>query len=183
MLSAACHGHAVVDANFQIHLPALTFFVSPVLPGGHGVFLFLGFRLHNRETVLQTQPVRCFPQLHQAFLVAVVFLTAVAADGVDDEVRMDVIPVGVGCHHDFEAGDLLRQLQGNLMRQLWRHRIVGVEGLDHVIVHPPTGAAVLMLGVHELLQGNLRHTVDAGNQRTALAICFGFLAAVVDDAF
>ena len=182
MLPAPRHGHAVINDDFQIHLPALPFVVSPVLPGGHGVFFLLGLRLYNRKTILHAQFIRCFAQLHQAFLVAVVFLSAFTADGVDDEVGMDVIPVGVGRHYDFKAGDLLRQFQRNLMGHLRRHRIVGMEGLDHVIVHPPAGAAVLMLGVHELLQGDLWHTVDAGDQTAALAFRFGFPAAVIDDA-
>ncbi len=56
--------------------------------------------------------------------------------------RVDVIPVGVGCYYDFEAGDLLRQLQGNLMCHLRGDRIVRTEGLNHVIVHSSLGAVV-----------------------------------------
>lgn len=76
---------------------------------------------------------------------------------------MDMIPVRMSCYHDFEAGDLLRQLQSNLMCPLRGDRIIGTEGLNHVIVHPSPGAVVKSLGVHEFLQGALRHTVDAGD--------------------
>ena len=76
---------------------------------------------------------------------------------------MDMIPVRMSCYHDFEAGDLLHQLQGDLMSLLRGDRIIRTEGLHHVIVHPSLGAVVKALGVHEFLQGALRHTVDAGD--------------------
>ena len=94
---------------------------------------------------------------------------------------VDVIPVGVGCHYDFEAGDLLRQLQGDLMCLLRGKRIIWAEGLNHVVVHPSLGAVVQALGVHKFLQGALRHTVDARDQRPALVVHLGILTAVVDD--
>lgn len=64
---------------------------------------------------------------------------------------VDVIPVGVGCHNDFKAGDLRCQLQGNFMCHLRGDRIVRVEGLNHVVVHSTLGAVVQALGVHEFL--------------------------------
>ena len=89
--------------------------------------------------------------------------TSITTYRVDYEVRVDVIPVGVGCYYDFEAGDLLCQLQGNLMCLLRGNRIIWAEGLNHVVVHPSLGAVMQSLGVHEFLQGALRHTVDAGD--------------------
>ena len=95
--------------------------------------------------------------------------------------RMDVIPVRVGCHHNFKAGDLLCQFQCNLMGPFRRNRIVGTEGLEHVIVHPTAGAVVQSLGIHELLQCSIRHTVDAGYERTTFAVHLLFSAAVLED--
>ena len=143
VLTVTGQGHALVDVDFQIHLPAIALGIGAVLPVGHGAFLLLlllGF--HNRKTVLHTQLVRCFPELLQRISVAVVLETGIAAYGIDYEVRVDVIPVGVGCYYDFEAGDLLRQLQGNLMCHLRGDRIVRTEGLNHVIVHSSLGAVV-----------------------------------------
>ena len=74
---------------------------------------------------------------------------------------MDVIPVGMGCHHDFKAGDLLRQLQCDLMCLFRGDWIIGTEGLNHVIVHPSLGAVVQALGIHEFQQGSLGYTVDS----------------------
>ena len=62
MLTVTGQGHALVDVDFQIHLPAIALGIGAVLPVGHGAFLLLlllGF--HNRKTVLHTQLVRGFP--------------------------------------------------------------------------------------------------------------------------
>lgn len=95
--------------------------------------------------------------------------------------RMDVIGIAVSCYHNFKAGDLLRQLQRDLMRGLGCKILVWMEGLDHVIVHPTTGLLVQSFGVHELLQGKLRHAIDTADQGPAFVIGFRFLAAVVED--
>ena len=107
--------------------------------------------------------------------------TGVAAHRVDYEMGVDVIPVGVGCHYDFKARNLFRQLQGDLMCLLRSDRIIRTKGLHHVVVHPSLGAVVKSLGVHEFLQGALGYTVDAGDQRPALVVYLGILTAVVDD--
>ena len=107
--------------------------------------------------------------------------TGVTAYGVDYEMGVDLIPVSVGCHYNLEAGDLLRQLQGNLMCHLRGDRIIGTEGLNHVVVHSTLGTMVQTLGVHEFLQCALRHTVDAGDQRPALVVYLSIFTAVVDD--
>ena len=110
-----------------------------------------------------------------------VLLAGVAAHRIDDEVGMDVFPVRVCSHNDFVAGNLFRQLQGDLVSHLRGDRIVGTEGLHHVIVHPSAGAVVLALGVQKLLEGSLGNAVDAGDQRPALIIRLGRLAAVAEN--
>jgi hypothetical protein len=152
MLTVTGQGHALVDVDFQIHLPAIALGIGTVLPVGHGAILLLFLlRFHNRKTVLQTQLVRCFPKLFQRISIAVVLETGVAAYRVNHKMGMDMISVRMGCHYDFEAGDLLRQLQRNLMCHLRGDRIIGTEGLNHVIVHPSPGAVVKSLGVHKFL--------------------------------
>ena len=183
MLTVTGQCHALIDVDFQIQLPAVALGIGTVFPVGHSALLQLLFLLgfHNRKTVLHTQLVRCFPELHQTVFVAVVLETSITAYGVDDEVGVDVIPVGVGCHYDFKARDLFRQLQSDLMCLLRGDRIVRTEGLNHVIVHPSLGAVVQSLGVHEFLQFALRHTVDAPDQGAPLIADLGILTAVVDD--
>ena len=94
---------------------------------------------------------------------------------------VNVIPIRMSCHYDLEARDLLRQLQGDLIRLLHGDRIIGTEGLNHVVVHPSLGAVMQSFGVHEFLEGTLRHTVDAGDQRPAMIVHLGILTAVVND--
>ena len=77
--------------------------------------------------------------------------TCITTYRVDYEVGVDVIPVGMGCHNDFKARDLFRQLQGDLMCHLRGDRIVGPEGLNHVVVQPTFGTVVQALGVHKFL--------------------------------
>ena len=155
MLTVTSLGHTLVDVDFQIHFPALPLIVGTVLPVRHGVFLLLLLPgLHNRKAILQTQFVRCFHELCQTFFVAVVLLPGIAAYGIDYKMRMHMISVRVCCDHDFKTGDLLRQLQGNLMCHLRGDRIVGMEGLHHVVVHSSAGVVVLLLCVLKFPQGN-----------------------------
>lgn len=60
-------------------------------------------------------------------------------------------------------------------------RVIGREGLHHVIVQPPIGVAVKSLGIHKFLQSTLGNTVDAADQGSTFVIHFGRLAAVLDD--
>ena len=163
MLPVTGQGHALVDVDFQIHFPAIPLGIGAVLPVGHGALLlllfFLGF--YNRKTVLQTQLVRCFPELHQAVFVAVVLETGVAAYRVDYEVGVDMFPVRVRSNKDLIAGDLLRQLQGDLMGHLRGDRIVGTKGLNHVVVHSSVRTSVLPLGIHKFQHGSPGYTVDS----------------------
>ena len=148
MLTVTSLGHTLVDVDFQIHFPALPLIVGTVLPVRHSVFrLLLIPGLHNRKAILQTQFVRCFHELCQTFLVAVILLPGFTAYGIDYKMRMHMISVRVCCDHDFKAGNLFCQLQGNLMCHLRGDRIVGMEGLHHMVVHPPADAVVLLFSV------------------------------------
>ena len=53
--------------------------------------------------------------------------------------------------------------------------------MHHVIVHPSAVLIVQPLGVHKLLQCNLRDTIDAGDKPLSLVIGFCIPAAVRND--
>ena len=182
MLPAPGLCHALIHSNLQVHLPAFALGIGTVLPVGHGAFfpllLLLGF--HNRKTVLHTQLVRCTAQFHEAFLVAVVLETGFEADRVDHEMRVQMLPVHMSGNNDLIAGDLFRQLQSDLMCHLRCDRIVGTEGLYHVIVHSSVRASVLPLGIHEFQHGSLGHTVNSRDQRASLVRNLARPAAVGD---
>ena len=181
MFTVTGQGHALVNVDFQIQLPAIALGIGTVLPVGHGTFpllLLLGF--HNRKTILHTQLVRCLPELLQRISVAVVLETGVTAYGVDYEMGVNVISIRMSCHYDFKARNLFRQLQRNLMGHLRCDRIVRTEGLHHVVVHPSVCASILPFGIHEFQQGSLGYTVDPGDQGAALVRNLGRPAAVGD---
>ena len=55
VLTITGQGHALIDVDFQIHLPAIALGIGAVFPVRHGSFLLLfllGF--YNRKTVLHT---------------------------------------------------------------------------------------------------------------------------------
>ena len=93
---------------------------------------------------------------------------------------VQMLPVRMSSNDDLVAGDLLCQLQGNLVSHLRGDRIVRTEGLNHVVVHPSVRASILPLGIHKFQQGSLGHTVDPGDQGTALVCNLGRPAAVGD---
>ena len=183
MLPAPGLRHALVNGDLQVHLPAVALGIGTVLPVGHGAFLFLFLLLgfHNRKAVLHTQLIGCTAQCHEAFLVAVILETGFVAYRVDHEMRVQMLPVRVGGNDDLIAGDLLRQLQGDLMCHLRGDRIVGTEGLNHVVVHSSIRASVLPLGIHKFQQGSLGYTVDPRDQCSSLIRNLGWPAAVGDD--
>ena len=93
---------------------------------------------------------------------------------------MDMQSICVRGNHNFITGNFFCQLQCDLMSDLRCEIFTGMEGLDHMIVHPTAGILMKSLGVHELLQCKLRDTIDTANQLPAFVICFGIAAAVVD---
>lgn len=175
--------HALVNGDLQVHLPAIALGIGTVLPVGHGAFfsLLLLLGLHNRKTVLHTQLVGRTAQCHETFLVAVVLKTGFEADRVDHEMGVQMLPVRMSSNDDLIAGDLLRQLQCNLMGLLRGDRIVGTEGLHHMVVHPSVRTSVLPFGIHKFQQGSLGYTVDSRDQGATLVRNFGWPAAVGDD--
>ena len=94
--------------------------------------------------------------------------------------RVQMLPVRMGSNDDLIARDMLCQLQGNLMGHLRGDRIVGTEGLHHVVVHPSVRASILPFGIHKFQQGGLGYTVDPRDQGAALMRNLGRPAAVGD---
>ena len=107
-------------------------------------------------------------ELRQVRLFKVELPAGLEADGVDDEVGVDVLAVRVGGHDDLVVLPLLCQLQCNLVRQLRCDRFLRMEGLDEVIVHAAVVLSVLQLGADELGAAGVCLTVHAGHQMAAL---------------
>ena len=91
---------------------------------------------------------------------------------------MNVVTVSVGRHHNFEAIELLRQLQCNLMSSLGCQVFLRVEGLNQMIEHPTIILVVEPLGVQKLLIGTPGNAVDTGHKKPVTIFCFIPAAAV-----
>ena len=109
-----------------------------------------------------------------------ILLSGFAADGVYNEVRMNMQSIRVRSNHNLMARNFFCQLQCNLMGLRCCQWLTGMEGLDHVVVHPSVSVLMKSLGVHELLQCKLRNTIYTADQLSALILGFGFLTTVVD---
>ena len=72
-----------------------------------------------------------------------------------------MFPVRVCSNEDLIAGNLLCQLQSDLMCHLRGDRIIRTKGLNHVVVHSSVCASVLSLGIHKFQQSSLGNTVDS----------------------
>ena len=78
--------------------------------------------------------------------------------------RMDMRSVRVSSNNNFITGNFCCQLQCNLMSDFRCELLTGMEGLDHVIVHPPIRILMKPLGVHEFLQCKLWNAVHTTYQ-------------------
>lgn len=95
--------------------------------------------------------------------------------------RVQMLPVCMGGNDDFVAGDMLCQLQGDLMSHLRGDGIVRTEGLNHVVVHSSVRASILPLGIHKFQQGGLGYTVYSRDQGSSLICNLVRPAAIGDD--
>lgn len=107
-------------------------------------------------------------ELRQVRLFKVELPAGLEADGVDDEVGVDVLAVRVGGHDDLVVLPLLRQLQCDPVRQLRRDWFLRMERLNEVIVHPAAVFSVLQLGADELGAAGVCLAVYAGHQMAVL---------------
>lgn len=68
------------------------------------------------------------------------FDSRLEAHRIDDDVRVNVIPVNVSSHQTLILRKLMRcPLLGNPVGQLWCNPFTGGEALDIVVILPPTG--------------------------------------------
>lgn len=162
--------HGFVDLDGQLDLPALAPQGGVVLRLTDSRSLLLpGFT--DGQAALQAQLVREVTELGQVVLPEVELPPGLEADGVHDQVRVDVVTVRVRGHDDLVVWPLrLRQLQRDLVRRLRRDRLVRVEGLDEVEVHLAVALAVLQLRADEFRVAALGLAVQAGDQLASL-IC------------
>lgn len=82
--------------------------------------------------MLSANAIGHLTELGQVILCEVQLLSGFKADRVEYEVGVDVIGVGMRCHHHFVRLPLLRQLQGNGVSFFGGELFLRREGLDEV---------------------------------------------------
>ena len=107
------------------------------------------------------------------------FPAALEADAVDDQMAVQMVGVDVGSYQHLEIWELpLGQLQSNGVGLLGRQVVRFREGLDEVVVLPPVGFPIPLLGELHLGEGGLGGAVPAGHQPLSLPQRFFVLLAV-----
>lgn len=170
--------HTLVDAIHQLEFPAFSPGGGVVLSGGYCFHLFGSLRLEDRETELGTDRVIALAKFGQLRFADMELPAVLQADAVDDEVGMDVFPVGVGADQDFAALEILRQLQRGGVGGGGIDRFSCRKGLDHVVEHPAAVLVVEELGSEEIIIDALRTAVDAADQLAVTPSGFLFLLDV-----
>ena len=101
------------------------------------------------------------------------------ADAVDDQVAVQVVGVYVGGHQYLKVGELpLGQLQSNGVGLLGRQVVRFREGLDEVVVLPPVGFPIPLLGELHFREDGLGGAVPTGHQPPPLPQRFFLLLGV-----
>ena len=155
--------HGIIDGDCQPHFPALSLVCGAVFRRRHsGCSLLLW--LDHRQSILPAQVVRGLTDSLDVVLVRVVFSSGFRADGVDNQVGMEVVPVGMGADQHLMSRKFLGQLQPNLVGSCRRYLLIRAEGLNYMIVHSTIRFTVEPLGIHELLEGRICHAVHSGHQ-------------------
>lgn len=180
LLATVCNGHGIVDGNGQPKFPTLTALGTAVFSGRHlFVLVRFCFRRDNRQTVFQTQLVRCLTQTLDVVAVRMIFISVFKTNAVHNEVRMDMISVGVSSNEYLVAGKhLLCESQSDFVCGFGCQLFIGVEGLCEVIEHSLVCLSVLHFRIHEFLKGRLGYTVNTRYQFPTVVHCFAVALAV-----
>ena len=172
--SASGGNHGIINCDCKPEFPAFSLICGAVFRRRHSGSALL-FWLDDGQTVLHTQLIRCHPYPLNIVLVGVVFPSILGADGVDDQVGMEVVTVRMGADQNLKSGELLRQLQGDFVGGFRSQFLLRGEGLYHMVVHPSPGLFVETLCVHKLPVSGTCYTVNPRYQMPHGCFIPGFL--------
>lgn len=103
------------------------------------------------------------PHFFQCSRRKVELSTGIRLDGVDDEVRVEMIRIEMRCHQALAAWEkFLRQFQCDSMRLCRSDLFLWREGLDILVEERVVRLAVQIFSGHEALVSDIYHAVDAG---------------------
>jgi len=109
----------------------------------------------------QADLIRDFSELREVFLFKMQFLSVLETDRVDNEMRVDVIRIGMRRNDDLVVLPLLCQFQRNSVCLFRRDVFIRMEGLHEMKIHFSVALVVLKLCADELRVTDFRLAVDA----------------------
>ena len=111
-------------------------------------------------------------ELHQfldCFLVGMVLLPVLEADGVEDEVTVNMFAVDMSCHYNFIFVEgFLRELHRYLVSELGVNLIPTRETLHQMIVQSTVRFMVQVLGCGHFVECSFWRAVDSGHEPLVL---------------
>ena len=163
ILPAHTYFHGFPDVVHEAEFPALPLPGGTVFSGGH--FLpTLAVGRQNREVVCHTDLVADLPELAQGIGVLTQLFPGLKADGVDDEVGVDMPGIAVGGHlHLMPRPGLRRELQPDGMGLGIGDVLPWGKGLDILVKVDAVQLVVGGLGGEKFREGILSVAVEAGH--------------------
>ena len=155
--------HGFPDVVHEAELPALTLPGGTVFSGGHLLPALL-VRRQNREMVRHTDLVADLPELAEGIGVLTELLPSLKADGIDDEVGVDMPGIAVGGHlHLMPRPGLRRKLQPDGMGLGIGDVLPGGKGLDILVKVDAVQLVVGGLSGEKFREGILVVAVQPGH--------------------
>ena len=173
--------HTLVDGIDEPKLPALALGGGVVLSVGHGLDPFLLTRLEHRQAELHAHLIVALTQFCQLRFADVQLLSVLQTDAVDDEVRVDVVTIGVRADQHLSSLEIFRQFQRCSVSGDRIDVLTFGEALHHVKEHHTAILVVEQFGTQKIIVGTFRPTVNAADQPLILPQRFLLLHGVPHD--
>ena len=155
--------HGFPDVVHEAEFPALPLPGGTVFSGGHLLPAFL-VRRQNREVVCHADLVADLPELAEGVGVLAELPPCLKADGIDDEVGVDMPGIAVGGHlHLMPRPGLRRKLQPDGMGLGIGDVLPGGKGLDILVEVDAVQLVVGGLGGEKFREGILAVAVQPGH--------------------
>ena len=163
ILPARTDFHGFTDVVHEAEFPALPLPGGTVFSGGHFLPALL-VRRQNREMVRHANLVADLPELAEGVGVLVELLPCLKADGVDDEVGVDMPGIAVGGHlHLMPRPGLRRELQTDGMGLGIGDVLPWRKGLDILVKVDAVQLVVGSLGGEKFREGMIAVAVESGH--------------------
>ena len=185
ILPAHTHFHGFPDVVHEPELPALTLPGGTVFSGGHLLPALL-IRRQNREVVRHADFVADLPELAEGVGVLAKLPARLKADGIDDEVGVDMPGIAVGGYlHLMPRPGLRRKFQTDCVGLGIGDVLPGRKGLDILVEVDTVQLVVSGLGGEKFREGMLAVAVQTGHIADAGFGVGGFVhpLAVAHDRF